>query len=133
MSNFGKRTPFSDMHLKPFENVYGQDPNGQSLRKEGEYSFDAELVEISQAIENQGVDERLAHSRWRKFSRDWIYKYKGDSLNISWLKDKDYSDTDTLSQLEILMYEAKDELEAALSELDKLLTVLDGGINDKRA
>lgn len=133
MSNFGKRTPFGAMHIRPFEKVYGDDPHGKSIRKEGEYSFDAEQVEIAQSVENQSVDVRLAHSRWRKFSRNWIAEYKGDSLDISWLKDKDNIDIANLSELEALMYEAKDELEAALHELNELLVELDGGVNDKRA
>jgi type I restriction enzyme M protein len=126
MPSFGKRTPFGDAHLIPFEQVYGKDPNGRSTRHEGEYSFNAELVEIAQTDENQGIDERLAHSRWRKFSRDWIYEHKGDSLDISWLKDKDSVDTASLPEPEVLAREAKDELEAVLNELDELLTALEG-------
>lgn len=137
MPSFGKRTPFGnsslgftdadfgkDPHLGAFEKVYGDDPNGQSLREEGEYSFNAEQVEIAQTDENQGVDERLAHSRWRKFSRDWIHEHKDDSLDISWLKDKDSVDAANLPEPEVLAREAKDELEAALSELGGLLKAL---------
>ena len=39
MPSFGKRTPFGENHLKPFEAVYGIDANGQSPRKAGEWSF----------------------------------------------------------------------------------------------
>lgn len=141
MSNFGKRTPFgnaglgfsaecfgTDPHLGAFEKVYGDDPNGQSPRTEGEYSFDAERLEIAVTDENQGVDERLAHSRWRKFSRDWIREHKGDSLDISWLKDKDSVHAANLPEPEVLAREAKEELEAALSELDGLLKALEGAV-----
>jgi len=124
MPSFGKRTPFGEQHLTPFEAVYGDDPNGLSAREEGEYSFNAEQVEIAQTDENQGVDERLAHSRWRKFSRDWIREHKGDSLDISWLKDKDSVDAANLPEPDVLAREAKDELEAALNELDGLLKAL---------
>jgi len=126
MANFGKRTPFGEQHLTPFEHVYGDDPNGLSSREEGEYSFDAERVEVAATDENQGVDERLTHSRWRKFSRDWIREYKGDSLDIIWLKDKDSVDAANLPEPDVLAREAKDELEAALSELDALLKALEG-------
>ncbi|SHN66460.1 N-6 DNA methylase [Desulfovibrio litoralis] len=126
MPSFGKRTPFDDEHLLPFENVYGESRNGQSLRQEGEYSFNAEQVEVAQADENQGIDDRLAHSRWRKFSREWIHAHKGDSLDISWLKDEDRLESNNLPEPEVLAREAKDELEMALSELEELLTVLEG-------
>ncbi|EBA9646325.1 N-6 DNA methylase [Salmonella enterica subsp. enterica] len=126
MPSFGKRTPFGDVHLMPFEKVYGLDSKGQSSRQEGEYSFNAEQVEVAKTDENNGVDPHLAHSRWRKFSRDWIRKYKGDSLDISWLKDKDSLDIENLPEPEVLAREAKDELEAALSELDGILIALEG-------
>lgn len=125
MSNFGKRVPFGSMHLIPFERVFGEDPNGQSKRKEGDYSFESEKLEIIQSIENQGVDEHLAHSRWRKFSRDWINEYKNDSLDINWLKDKDNLDVTSLTELEMLIYSARDDLEVALSELDGLLAAFE--------
>lgn len=141
MPSFGKRTPFgnaslglsdesfgADPHLGAFEKVFGDDPHGQSQRSEGEYSFDAERVEVATTDENQGVDERLAHSRWRKFSRDWIRAHKGDSLDISWLKDKDSVDAANLPEPDVLAREAKDELEAALTELDGLLKALEGAV-----
>lgn len=141
MPSFGKRTPFgnaslgftdecfgADPHLGAFEKVYGDDPHGQGPRTEGEYSFDAERVEVAATDENQGVDELLAHSRWRKFSRDWIREHKGDSLDISWLKDKDSVDAANLPEPDVLALEAKEELEAALSELDALLKALEGAV-----
>ena len=128
MPNFGKRTPFGDNHLTPFEKVYGKKPDGTSKRTEGEYSFGAEDIEVdTQATEeNQGIDNQLAHSRWRCFSRDWIQDTKNDSLDISWLKDKDAVDAANLPEPEELAREAKAELEAALSELDGLLAALEG-------
>ncbi|NCT48929.1 MAG: N-6 DNA methylase, partial [Paraglaciecola sp.] len=128
MPSFGKRTPFGDSHLTPFEQVYGDDANGQSPRDEGEYSFNAEQVEVAPTEENDGVDERLAHSRWRKFSRGWIREHKADSLDISWLKDKDSVDAANLPEPDVLAREAKDELEAALNELDGLLKALEGAV-----
>ncbi|MEQ4661519.1 hypothetical protein ABN067_08060 [Providencia rettgeri] len=78
--------------------------------------------------ENQDIDEQLAHSRWRCFSREWIANTKGDSLNISWLKDNNSIDTTDLPEPDVLAREAKSELEAALCELDELLAVLEGVI-----
>ncbi|MFG0635316.1 class I SAM-dependent DNA methyltransferase [Acinetobacter soli] len=140
MANFGKRTPFgnseigfaseefgTDPHLGPFEKVFGGDPNGTSKRTEGEYSFDAKEIEVDKDTveENQNIDEQLIHSRWRCFSREWIASTKGDSLDISWLKDKDSVDTANLPEPEVLAREIKDELEVALNELDRLLAALE--------
>jgi len=125
MPSFGKRTPFTEDHLKPFEKVYGKKTDGTSKRTEGEWSFGAEQVELDQTAENKGVDDHLAHSRWRCFSREWIAKTKGDSLDISWLKDKDSVDAANLPEPEVLAREAKGELEAALAGLEGLLRALE--------
>ncbi|OPX55942.1 type I restriction enzyme M protein [Oceanospirillum multiglobuliferum] len=128
MPSFGKRTPFGDSHLAPFEAVYGDNPNGTSERTEGEYSFGAEEIAVdkSASAENQGIDDKLLHSRWRCFSRDWIRETKGDSLDISWLKDQDSVDAADLPEPAVLAMEAKEELSAALSELEGLLAALEG-------
>lgn len=141
MPTFGKRTPFGDSqigfttedfgkdpHLGPFEKVFGKKFDGSSPRTEGEYSFGAREIEVdNEGIEeNQGVDDRLAHSRWRCFSRAWIRDHKGDSLDISWLKDKDSVDAQSLPEPDVLARKAKQELEAALDELGELLAALGG-------
>ena len=61
-------------------------------RVEGEWSFNAEAVEIETTEVNQGIDKRLAQSRWRVFRREFIRDTKGDSLDISWLKDSNSVD-----------------------------------------
>ncbi|WP_143151195.1 N-6 DNA methylase, partial [Marinobacter nauticus] len=125
MPSFGKRTPFGDAHLKPFEDVYGDSPSGDSERKEGEYSFHSEAIERpDHNDENEGVDPRLAHSRWRCFSRQWIAEHKGDSLDISWLKDSDSVDAANLPEPSVLAGEAMGELVQALGELDALMREL---------
>lgn len=132
MPSFGKRTPFGERHLKPFEQVFNP-TNSKTFnekniaqvlaaRQQGEWSFNAESVEITETDENQGVDERLAKSRWRCFNRAWIAEHKADSLDISWLKDNDSVDGANLPEPRILATEVKAELEAALAELDSLLT-----------
>lgn len=128
MPSFGKRTPFGDSHLAPFEAVFGDKADGTSDRTEGEYSFGAEEIAVDKeaAAENKNVDDKLLHSRWRCFNRNWIAETKGDSLDISWLKDKDSVDAADLPEPEVLARKAKVELEAALSELDSLLTAFEG-------
>ncbi|WP_414429812.1 HsdM family class I SAM-dependent methyltransferase [Acinetobacter baumannii] len=142
MPAFGKRAPFgnseigfapedfgTDPHLGAFEKVFGDKPDGTSKRNEGEYSFGAQAINVDKDAveENQGFDEHLINSRWRCFSREWISKAKGDSLDISWLKDKDNIDAANLPEPDALLQEVKLEMEAALSELDRILVMLDGG------
>lgn len=126
MPSFGKRTPFTETHLAPFETVFGEKANGTSPREEGEWSFNVEELEVDESTA-EDVDDRLAKSRWRCFSREWISETKGDSLDISWLKDKDSVDAENLPEPEVLAVEAKEELAAALGELDALLVALEGG------
>ncbi|MGM0858883.1 MAG: N-6 DNA methylase [Pseudomonadota bacterium] len=128
MPSFGKRTPFGEQHLKPFEAVFGDNANGQSDREEGEWSFHSDKIELPEATkatdENQGVDERMIHSRWRSFSREWIAEHKGDSLDISWLKDSDSVDAANLPEPSVLAGEAMGELVQALGEMDALMREL---------
>lgn len=141
MPSFGKRAPFgnsdigfapedfgTDPHLGAFEKMFGDKPDGTSKRTEGEYSFGAQEIQVDKDTveENQGIDERLTHSRWRCFSREWITNTKADSLDISWLKDKYNMDAANLPEPDILVREAKVELDAALSELNGLLAALEG-------
>ncbi|QHI68894.1 class I SAM-dependent DNA methyltransferase [Tichowtungia aerotolerans] len=113
MPSFGKRTPFGEEHLKPFEKVYGKKADGTSKRTEGEWSFTSEDSE-------QSAD----NSRWRCFDRDWIRDTKGDSLDISWIKDKDSVDAADLPEPDELAAKAMGELTEALRELDGLLSAL---------
>ncbi|MEZ8027438.1 class I SAM-dependent DNA methyltransferase [Enterovibrio norvegicus] len=125
MPNFGKRTPFGDQHLTPFEAVYNLP---LTERKEGEWSFNAEEVEAENSAVNQGVDDKLTRSRWRCFSREYIRDSKGDSLDISWLKDANSVDAATLGTPEELAGEAMTELKGALADLEALVASLAGGV-----
>lgn len=121
MPSFGKRTPFGENHLAPFVKAYGRKADGTSKRTEGEWSFCEE-----------GVDqEDMSTSRWRCFTREWISETKGDSLDISWLKDKDSVDAANLPEPDVLAAEAMSELTEALRELDGLMKAL--GAEDQAA
>ncbi len=111
MPSFGKRTPFGEEHLAPFEKVYGRKADGSGKRTEGEWSFTAE-------------ENTADNSRWRCFSRDWIRDTKGDSLDISWIKDSDSVDAANLPEPDVLAAEAMSELTEALRELDGLMIAL---------
>ncbi|CAD6882226.1 Type I restriction-modification system, DNA-methyltransferase subunit M (EC 2.1.1.72) [Methylomonas albis] len=112
MPSFGKRTPFDEQHLAPFEVCYHaenrQEADGQ----------------ISLSLEEEGRGEREVESRWRCFSRDWIKTQKGDSLDIAWLKDQDSVDAASLPEPDVLAAEAMSEMTEALRELDGLMTAL---------
>lgn len=127
MPSFGKRTPFTEQHLKAFEEVFGDDPHGNSPRAEGEWSFNASEIDVADSEENQDIAQHLTTSRWRKFSRDWIRTAKSDSLDISWMKDKDSIDADSLPEPDVLAAEAMSELVQALGELDALMRELGAG------
>ena len=147
MPSFGKRTPFGEQHLKPFEAVYAPGVEDAAVgaclqanphpsfhpenRTEGEYSFNAEDIDLSadakKAEENQDADEQLIKSRWRCFTRDWIADHKGDSLDIAWLKDSDSVDAANLPEPDVLAGEAMSELVQALGELDGLMRELGAG------
>lgn len=118
MPSFGKRTPFNETHLKPFEAVYGDHADGSSERKEGDWSFPS--VKSAESVDEQTEE----NSRWRCFSRDWIRDTKGDSLDISWIKDADSVDAANLPEPDVLAAEAMGELTEALRELDGLMAAL---------
>ncbi|MEX5329665.1 N-6 DNA methylase [Pseudomonas paraeruginosa] len=105
--NFGKRNPFGSAHLKPFEDAYGVDANGNSARAEN-------------------VDGIGTLSRFRVFTRDFI-RERGDSLDISWLKDADILDPTKLPAPEVLAGEAMAEMTEALHELEELMKALGAG------
>lgn len=113
MPSFGKRTPFGEQHLKPFEKLYGRKPDGTSKRTEGDWSWC-----------HDDVEEVIESSRWRVFERDYIREQKGDSLDISWIKDQDSIDAADLPEPEELAAEAMGELTDALHELNELMKAL---------
>ena len=115
MPSFGKRTPFSDQYLKPFEDCF-HPPERQESHG---------LIPLSQAGEGRG--ERESESRWRCFSRDWIKTQKGDSLDIIWLKDQDSVDAANLPEPDVLAAEAMSELTEAMRELNGLMLALGAG------
>jgi type I restriction enzyme M protein len=102
---FGKRTPLTRAHFAEFEACFGADPNGKSVRND------------------QGDT-----GRFRRFTRDWIASEKGDSLDIAWVKDENVEDAADLPEPAVLAREAVDELNAAVGELQAILTELGGKV-----
>jgi type I restriction enzyme M protein len=98
---FGKRTPLTHAHFADFIAAYRDDPNGKSERQD------------------QGDQ-----GRWRRFSREWIAKEKGDSLDIAWLKDDSAEDAADLPEPAVLARDALGELNDAILELEVILAEL---------
>lgn len=102
---FGKRTTLSRAYFKEFEDAFGDDPNGGA---------DA----LTKRVDTGET------GRFRKFTREWIAE-RGDSLDISWLKDDRGADEeDGLTEPGALAQSAMLELEAALEDLRGILDEL---------
>jgi type I restriction enzyme M protein len=72
------------------------------------------------ALCEEGTERTLETSRLQCFSREHIRNEKSDSLDISWLKDKDSIDAADLPEPDVLAAEAMTELTEAL----RLMTAL---------
>jgi type I restriction enzyme M protein len=128
LQTFGKRSPFTEKYLTSFEQAYGDDANGQGAtsgkeREEGIYNILGCTTEV-----DDDAEKTLDNARWRKFSRDYI-RDKGDSLDITWLKDNSITDAANLPAPEVLATEAMTELTEALREMNQLMIDL-GAIDE---
>lgn len=100
MPQFGKRTPFTFDYFKEFIKAYGDDPYGTANRTD------------------QGEE-----GRFRCFSREFIAE-RGDSLDISWLKDESVGSHEDLPEPDELAAAAIAELEGAVGDLNSILELL---------
>ena len=100
MPKFGKTAPLTNEHFTEFMKCFGNDPYGKAKRKD------------------LGED-----GRFRMFTREYIEE-RGESLDISWLKDDSLEDAANLPEPEVLAHEALDELEGALMDLQDILNQL---------
>ncbi|WP_072054241.1 N-6 DNA methylase [Aliivibrio fischeri] len=120
MNTFGKRRPLTEKHFDVFVNAYGSDANGLSAREEGVYKTLGNIF----AEGEDSVEHTLENARFRKFSRDYIRDQKGDSLDISWLKDLEATSAENLPEPEVLAGEAMAELTEAMAEIYQLMQAL---------
>ncbi|WP_312737939.1 N-6 DNA methylase [Stenotrophomonas sp.] len=100
MPQFGKRTPLTREHFAEFERAFGSKPDGSAKRQDAS-----------------------VEGRFRKFSREEI-QARGDSLDITWLKDNSDTAGGELPPPEELAQQAIAELEGAMGELHALLNEL---------
>ena len=90
-------------HFKEFEKCFGADPNGRAKRKTSDSKED----------------------RWRSFSIEEVKgkDYKIDSLK--WLKEESLDEFDPDIEPQELATDAIAELEAAVEELNQIVTMLE--------
>jgi type I restriction enzyme M protein len=101
MPQFGKRTLFTLEYFADFQKAFGDDPLGASKA-------------LAQRVDSG------EQGRFRKFTRAWIAE-RGDSLDITWLKDESEGSNGELPEPAMLAQEAIGELEGALEELRGIL------------
>ena len=104
MPQYGKRTLLRPEDFAEFETAFGDDPQGGAATL-------AKRKDTGEA------------GRFRRFTRDEIAA-RGDSLDISWLKDESDTSNDGLPEPALLAREAIDELDAAIEELRAILEEL---------
>ena len=103
MPQYGKRTPLTRAHFAEFEAAFGEDPLG------GPEALEARI-------------DTGESGRFRRYTRAEIAA-RGDSLDISWLKD-DSAEQGALPEPAVLAQGVIGELEAALDELRGILLEL---------
>ncbi len=113
MPQFGKRTVLKPDDFADFEAAFGDDPLGGA----------ASLAKRRDTGEA---------GRFRRFTRDEIAA-RGDSLDISWLKDESDTGNDELPEPAVLAREAIDELDGAIDELRAILEELGEDVEEVEA
>jgi type I restriction enzyme M protein len=109
MPSFGKRTPFTLDHLKPFMTAFGDDPLGKTPRKD------------------QGEE-----GRFRRFTREEIRK-RGDNLDITWLRDENVDRAEDLPEPDEIAAQILTHLQTATEEIQALMELLDPNGNGSGA
>jgi type I restriction enzyme M protein len=105
-----KDRPLTAEHFAAFEKCYGADPNGKAKRKAGDSKDD----------------------RWRSFHISEVKEREFKLDGFKWLKEDSLEDADDLPEPEELATDAIAELEAAVTELNQVLALLEGnGVESK--
>jgi type I restriction enzyme M protein len=105
-----KDRPLAIEHFAAFEKCYGADPNGKAKRKASDSKDD----------------------RWRSFTVSEVKEREFKLDGFKWLKEDSLEDADDLPEPEELATEAIAELEAAVTDLNRVLALLEGnGVESK--
>jgi type I restriction enzyme M protein len=99
-----KSRPLTAKHFVEFEKCYGDRPDGQTTRSEGDST----------------------EGRWRSFTIDEIKArhYKLDAFK--WIREEELDDADESREPEELITEAMEELKLALDHLEDIQSLLEG-------
>jgi type I restriction enzyme M protein len=96
-----KDRPLTETMFHDFEKCYGNDPNGMAKRKD------------------QGEN-----GRFRQFSVSQI-KARNYNLDITWLKDENLEDPNSLPEPQLLVEDAITEFNACVDELQEILALIE--------
>jgi len=98
-----KERPLTPQYFKEFEHCYASDPNGRGKRNPGDSKGD----------------------RWQSFTIEKVKEHDYKIDNLKWLKDDSLEDSDELPEPEELATDAITELEAAVQELNAVISLLE--------
>ncbi len=112
-----KDRPLTAEYFAEFEKCFGTDPNGRAKRTEGD------------SPASKGY---LGGDRWRKFTMAEVRERDFKLDGFKWLKDESGDNGDISAEPEELATDAISELEAAVSELNAIVLLLENG-NGKAA
>ena len=70
--------------------------------------------------------EENEEGRWRKYTYDEIIMRDKTSLDIFWLKDKSLTDSDNLSDPDILANEIIENIESGLNSFREIMKTING-------
>jgi type I restriction enzyme M protein len=114
-----KDRPLTETHFAEFERCYGIDPAGRAGVKKGQTRSEEDSPD--------GGPGWLGGNRWRPFS---IGEVKGRDYKLDgfkWLREDSLSESSELPEPAELATDAISELEAAIDELNQLMTLLENG------
>jgi type I restriction enzyme M protein len=100
-----KDRPLTPKHFAEFENCYGGKPDGKVKRKDSDSKED----------------------RWRSFDISEVKEREFKLDGFKWLREESLEDADDMPEPEELATDAIEELEEAVSELNRVLALLDNG------
>jgi type I restriction enzyme M protein len=100
-----KDRPLSPEHFAEFERCYGKDPSGKAKRRPADSKQD----------------------RWRRFHIGEIKEREFKLDGFKWLKDESFEDSDDLPPPEELASDAVAQLEEAIVDLSRVISLLESG------
>ena len=145
MPQFGKRTELKREHFAEFEAAWHGRPAHEPSKKKSTSQTKGSNTGETPVPRGLGVPAQVPiatllkkrkdageEGRFRCFDRAWIAE-RGESLDISWLKDESDENSSEMPKPAVLAQEAMVELESALEELRSILAELGEAIDEVEA